>query len=143
MSFIWASFLLTFKIIIDTYILIAILLIVLICSCSLLLTSSIVTVFSIIFGFISLYFLCIYHRFSVVVTLKFVELFCFDRTVTSQNLLLTKNICTTIFFFHSFSIFKETPLHLATKHTTTRGHPEAVLCSVLNNGKLKRWQGPG
>ena len=44
---------------------------------------------------------------SVVVTLKFVELFCFDRTVTSQNLLLTKNICTTIFFFHSFSIFKK------------------------------------
>ena len=72
MSFIWASFLLTFKVIIDTYILIAILLIVLICSCSLLLTSSVVTVFCIIFGFISLYFLCIYHRFSVVVTLKFV-----------------------------------------------------------------------
>ena len=34
---------------------------------------------------------------SVVVTLKFVELFCFDRTVTSRNLLLTKNICTTFF----------------------------------------------
>lgn len=44
---------------------------------------------------------------SVVVTLKFVELFCFDRTVTAQNLLLTKNICTTFFFFHSFSIFKK------------------------------------
>lgn len=40
---------------------------------------------------------------SVVVTLKFVELFCFDKTVTYQNLLLTKNICRT--FFSSFSLF--------------------------------------
>lgn len=34
---------------------------------------------------------------SVVVTLKCVELFCFDRTVTSQNLLLTESICGTPF----------------------------------------------
>lgn len=39
---------------------------------------------------------CVYTS-SVVVTLGFVELFCFDRTVTSQNLLLTKNICRTFF----------------------------------------------
>lgn len=39
---------------------------------------------------------CVY-KYSVVVTLKFAELLCFDKTVTSQNLLLPKNISRILF----------------------------------------------
>lgn len=70
---------------------------------------------------------------SVVVTLKFVELFCFDRTVTYQKLLLTKNICRTFF---SFFMFKEKLRHwFVMDHKRAPRACASALCKV--GGKFR------